>query len=191
MKERSELSNPIPQKVQQVSADLRLAGRIGFWVQLVLGVISTVTVLFASVSFLDKENTSTQGIEFGVFCAILGLIALGVGITFSFRYLRISKLLQNPNPGKRPNKADTIRVIRVGLVVNLVGMLLTIIGAEANVGLVLAKSLTNPPGAIAQINPNQLVNSLDLLVVQANTNTIAAHFAGIVTSLILLNRITR
>ncbi|NEO27779.1 MAG: DUF3611 family protein [Kamptonema sp. SIO4C4] len=191
MKDRSELSTPIPQKVQQVSADLRWAGRIGFWVQLVLGVISTVTVLFASSSFLDNNNRATQGIEFGVFCAIGGLIALGVGIAFSFRYLRIAKLLQNPNPAKRPNKVDTIRVIRVGLIVNLVGMLLTIIGAEANVGLVLSKSLANPPGAIANLNPNKLVNSIDLLVIQANTNTIAAHFAGIVASLLLLNRITR
>lgn len=191
MKNKSELTGPLPQKVLQVSADLRLAGRIGFWVQLVLGIISAVTVLFASSSFVDKTNTAnTQGNEFGVFCAVCGLIALGVGIYFSFRYLSIAKLLQNSDPGRRPNKADTIQVIRLGLIVNLVGMLLTIIGAEAIVGLVLAKSLGNPPGQL-NLDPNKLVNSIDLLVIQANTNTIAAHFAGIVTSLVLLNRITR
>lgn len=192
MKERSELTTPLPQKVQQVSSDLRLAGRVGFWVQLVLGVISTVTVLFASSSFLgNSDQGGTQGTEFGVFCAVCGLIALGFGITFSFRYMRIANLLRNPNPAKRPNKADTIKLIRLGLMVNLVGMLLTIVGAQANVGLVLAKSLANPPGAIANLDPSKLVNSIDLLVVQANTNTISAHFSGIVTSLILLNRITR
>jgi hypothetical protein len=120
-----------------------------------------------------------------------GLIALTVSIYFSFRYMTIARLLQTKNPAQRPNRADTISIIRLGLIVNLVGMLLTIIGAEAIVGIVLAKSLANPPGAIANLDPTKLVNSIDLLVIQANTNTIAAHFAGIVSSLILLNRITR
>ncbi|MCW6037762.1 DUF3611 family protein [Spirulina subsalsa FACHB-351] len=191
MKNTSPLTTPLPQKVLQVSADLRFAGLVGFWMQLVLGVISTVTVLFASSSFIDQTNTAnTAGNEFGVFCAVCGLIALGIGIYFSWRYLAIAKLLRNPEANRRPNKADTIRMIRLGLMVNLIGMLLTIIGAEAIVGLVLAKSLANPPGQL-NLDPNKLVNSIDLLVIQANTHTIAAHFGGIVASLLLLNRITR
>ncbi|MDB9496931.1 DUF3611 family protein [Spirulina major CS-329] len=192
MNDKTNQIAPLSAKVQQVSADLKFAGRIGFWVQLVLGVISTVTVLFSSTSFLNRtEATNTQGTEFGVFCAVGGLIALTVSIYFSFRYMTIARLLQTKNPAQRPNRADTISIIRLGLIVNLVGMLLTIIGAEAIVGIVLAKSLANPPGAIANLDPTKLVNSIDLLVIQANTNTIAAHFAGIVSSLILLNRITR
>ncbi|MBP0018090.1 MAG: DUF3611 family protein [Cyanobacteria bacterium SBLK] len=183
---------PVPQKVRQAAADLKWAGQIGFWVQLVLGVISTVTVLFASSSFIGPDNTAnTQGTELGVFSAILGLIALGISVYYSYRYMAIAKMLQNPNSSQRPNRADTIKVIRAGLVVNLVGMLLTIIGAEANVGLVLAKALANPPGAFSNLDARKLVNSIDLLVIQANTNTIAAHFSGIVSSLLLLNRITR
>ncbi|MGK7928038.1 MAG: DUF3611 family protein [Spirulina sp.] len=192
LQKSQQVTTPIPQKVRQASADLKWAGRIGFWIQLVLGVISTVTVLFASSSFIDKNNiANTQGTELGVFSAILGLVALGIGIYYSFRYMAIAEMLQNPNSSQRPNRADTIKVIRAGLVVNLIGMLLTIIGAEANVGLVLAKALANPPGAFANLDARKLVNSIDLLVIQANTNTIAAHFSGIVSSLILLNRITR
>lgn len=68
-------------------------------------------------------------------------------------------------------------------------MLFAIIGAETLVGIGLAKSLTLAPQLISP-NPQQFVNSLDLLIIQANTNTIAAHFAGIVTSLILLERVS-
>jgi len=150
-----------------------------------------VTVLFSSTSFFSAGSRETQGTEFGVFCAVGGLIALSVGIYFSWRYMAIADLLQTQGPAQRPNRADTIRVIRLGLIVNMIGMLLTIIGAEAIVGIVLAKSLANPPGALANQDPAKLVNSIDLLVIQANTNTIAAHFAGIVSSLLLLNRITR
>lgn len=194
MNKKSEMITPLPQRVQQASADLRWAGRIGFWVQLVLGAISLVTVLFSSSSFIGGDNAAnTQGNEFGVFCAICGLVALVVSIYFSFRYMTIAQLLQDASRAEqRPNRADTIGIIRIGLIINLVGMVITIIGAEAIVGIVLAKSLANPTGgALANIKPSQLVNSIDLLVIQANTNTIAAHFAGIVSSLLLLNRITR
>lgn len=181
---------PISARIQQASIDLRWGGRIGFWVQLVLGVISTVTVLFSISIFINgDDNPAARGAEFAVFCAICGLVALIVGIYFSLRYMRIAQLLQDPNPANRPKRADTISVIRIGLIVNLVGMVVTIVGAEAIVGIVLAKSLANPPTIVE--DTSKLVNSIDLLVIQANTNTIAAHFAGIVSSLLLLNRITR
>lgn len=190
MNDKSELTAPLSARVQQASADLRWAGRIGFWVQLVLGVISTVTVLFSISIFIGgEENAAAKGAEFAVFCAICSLIALVVGIYFSFRYMRIAELLQQPNSAQRPNRADTISVIRMGLTINLVGMIVTIVGAEAIVGIVLAKSLANPPTIVE--DTSKLVNSIDLLVIQANTNTIAAHFSGIVSSLLLLNRITR
>lgn len=188
MKDKPEISRPLPLAVQRVSADLRLAGNIGFWFQLVLGVVSAVILLLAGAGSQDQAS---QGIGFGLFSAACGLVALAIAIYFSFRYTGIAKQLRDPDPTKRPNKVDTLKVIKIGLVVNLTGMLLTIIGAEAIVGIVLDKSLKNPPGALANLDPSKLVNSIDLLVIQANTNTIFAHFAGIISSLTLLNRISK
>ncbi|MGD2181567.1 DUF3611 family protein [Lusitaniella coriacea] len=186
----SEITTPPPAAIQRVSSELKWAGNIGFWVQLVLGVVSLVTVLFSAPSLINSENTITQGTGFGVFSAICGLIVLAVGIYFSFRYIAIARLLQKANPAERPKKVDTLKIIRIGLMVNLLGLLLTIIGAEAIVGIVLLKSLARPQLALGS-DPREFVNSIDLLVIQANTNTIAAHFAGIVSSLSLLNRITK
>ncbi len=189
MSKNSEItpSPSLPPAVRRVSSNLKWAGIIGFWVQLVLGVISGVILLLASSG---AEERTSQGTGFGLFCAACGLVALAVGIYFSFRYTGIAKLLQNSDPAQRPKKADTLQVIRFGLIVNLVGMLLTIVGAQAIVGIVLAKSLARPQLALGS-DPKQFVNSLDLLIVQANTNTILAHFSGIVSSLWLLNRISR
>jgi len=186
----SEITPPLPAAIERVSANLKWAGNIGFWVQLVLGVISVVTVLFSAPSLINSETSATQGVGFGIFSAICGLIVLAVGIYFSFRYMDIARRLQSSNPGDRPNKSDTLRVIRTGLMVNLLGLTLTIIGAEAIVGIVLLKSLARPQLALGS-DPKEFVNSIDLLVIQANTNTIAAHFAGIIASLSLLNRITK
>lgn len=183
-------SGSVPPAVQRVASTMKRAGNIGFWLQIVLGVVSTVTLLFASTSLLGNQSR-TQGSEFGVFCAFCGVILLIIGIFFCFRYRRIARLLQSPDPALRPKKTDTYRVIKLGLIINLVGMLLAILGAAALVGLVLAKSLTIPQGAIGYNDPKRFVNSIDLLIIQANTNTITAHFAGIVTSLWLLDRIAR
>lgn len=182
-------SPALPPSIQRASSTLKLAGSVGFWLQLFLGVISAVSLLFASSSVVSNQNR-TSGIEVGIFCAVGGIVALGISIFFSVRYNRIAKLMQVDDGKNRPRKADILQMIRVGLIVNLVGMLVSIMGAEALVGIVLAKSLTVPQGAVLS-DPTKQVNSIDLLSIQANTNTIAAHFFGICSSLWLLNRITK
>jgi hypothetical protein len=179
----------LPSNVQRASLILKRVGRIGFWLQIVLGVISAVLLLIASAS-LFGGGRRTQGIEVGILCALIGVILIGAGIYFSWRYTQIARLMQVSDSASRPRKAETLQVIRYGLIVNLVGMLFAILGAEALAGIVLVKSLNVPQGVFNQ-DFSKFVNSVDLLIVQANTNTIAAHFAGIVSTLWLLERITK
>jgi hypothetical protein len=195
MREKPDTSS-LPPALQRVAVTLRTIGRISFWLQAVLGVISGLILVFATFSSsVGRQATqgNTQGTGFGIFFAICGLVTLGVGAYFAFRYTRISRELQESNPAGRPSKADTLQIIRLGLIVNLVGMLLTIVGAQAIVGSILAKSLSQPQGALGlgTIDLNRFVQPLDLFVVQANTNTIAAHFVGIAASLWLFNRVNR
>lgn len=193
MRNKSELSPSIPPSVQRVSSNLRWAGLIGFWLQVVLGAISAITLLVATPNLLSNKDggQGTGGTGFGIFFAICGLIALGICIYFSFRFTNIARLLQNSEPAQRPSRTDTLRVIRTGLIVNLLGMLLTIIGAQAIVGSLLVESLRQSPGLGVGGASARFVLPIDLVVVQSNTNLIAAHFAGIAVSLWLLNRITR
>lgn len=195
MREKSE-SASLPPALQRVALSLRTFGGISFWLQLILGVISLSVLLFATISsnVARSPNQANQSTGFGVFFAICGLVTLGVGAYFAFRYTRISKDLLESNAAARPSKADTLQVIRLGLIVNLVGMLLTIVGAQAIIGSILAKSFAQPQGAVGVggvVDLNRFVQPLDLFVVQANTNTIAAHFVGITASLWLFNRVNR
>lgn len=187
MTRKSELAQPLPPMVQKVSNNLQRWGFWSFWLQLVLGIISTVTLLFSTPALFETEERVVS-IRFGIFCAFIAIILLIAALVISFRYGKIGRRIKNPDPTMRPKKSETIQLIRVGLVFNLVGMLFSLLGAETLVGLALAKLLTLSPQLIGS-NPQQYVNSLDLLIIQANTNTIGAHFAGIVTGLILLNRI--
>lgn len=195
MREKSE-SSSLPPALQRVAMALRTFGGISFWLQLILGVISLFVLVFATISgSVGRTPTqANQGTGFGIFFAICGLVTLGVGAYFAFRYTRISRDLLESNAAGRPSKADTLQVIRLGLIVNLVGMLVTIVGAQAIIGSILAKSFATPQvgvGVGGIVDVNRYVQPLDLFVVQANTNTIAAHFVGITASLWLFNRVNR
>ncbi|RMF24299.1 MAG: DUF3611 family protein [Cyanobacteria bacterium J083] len=180
--------NTLSPTVKEAYTNLKWAGRLGFWIQLVLGVISTV-VLFLAIA--TSGQSSTPGTGFGIFCAACGLVSLAIAIYFASRYGKIAKLLVTGTLN-RPTKASTIKIIQLGLIVNIVGMLLTILGAETIVGIVLKKSLALSPGVVGfGKSPEEFVTPLDLLIIQANTNTIAAHFAGIVTSLWLLKKMNK
>lgn len=186
-KSASSSSSSSSNKIRRVSTALKWAGTAGFWVQLVLGVISTVMLLLAIINRTERGN---QGTGFSLFCAFCGLICLIVGIYLSFRYTKLAGKFQE-TASLRPKKSDTISTIKIGLITSIIGMLLTILGAEAIAGIVLSKILAFGQGEILARNDKEFVNSLDLFIVQANTNIIAAHFAGLVSSLWLLDRITK
>lgn len=188
MDNKPEVSSSLPLAVKRASYSLKVGGNFGLWVQLILGVVSSVTLLVASPNLGSQDTSQATGV--GVFFALGGIIALGVSIYFCFRYTRISRRLATADTGSRPSRAVILRQLRIGLIVNLVGLLLTILGAQAIVGIVLIKSLTQPQLVIGA-KPQEFVNSIDLLIIQANVNIIAAHFAGILSSLWLTERLNK
>lgn len=192
MPDNSDSKSP-PSALQQIAVAFRLIGWISLWIQLVLGVVSTIVLLFASFSrSLGPQDEKSGGTGFGIVLAVSGVVTLGLGVYLAFRYTRIGKRLQSSNVNTRPRKADTIQILRLGAIVNLVGMLLTIVGAQAITGSLILRSLSLPQGVGAAFyNPNQIIRPVDIFVVQANTNTVAGHFVGLVASLFLLNRVSR
>ncbi|MGL5804925.1 MAG: DUF3611 family protein [Xenococcaceae cyanobacterium] len=192
MKSNSELSRnrSLPTTIEKVSSSLIRAGRIAFWMQLVLGVVSAVLLVVAAPAVLGNKQ-KTSGIELAIFCAFCAVIFLGFALFFSLRFSQIGNKMQNLDADSRPKKASTLQVIKYGLIVNLTGIFLSILGAEALSGIVLLKVITVPQSIGINIDPNKLVNPADLLIIQANTNTIAAHFAGLVSTLWLLDRISK
>ncbi|NJN76510.1 MAG: DUF3611 family protein [Synechococcaceae cyanobacterium RL_1_2] len=184
-------SSSVPIAVQKAAAAIRLASTVGFWLQIVLGVISAAILLIASATFLGSK-TLYPGIGFGLFCAAAGVIALVVSIFFFFRYKKIANLMMTLDPALRPKKSYTLRIINLGLISNITGMFLTIVGAETLVGLLLGKFLKLPQGANSStIDPSQLPNAGEFMIALANTHTIFSHFAGIVIALWLINRLNR
>ncbi|PSO50383.1 MAG: hypothetical protein BRC33_03340 [Cyanobacteria bacterium SW_9_44_58] len=190
MDKKPEVSSSLPLAVKRASSSLKVGGNFGLWVQLVLGVVSVGTLLVATPRNLTGDENATPATSVGIFFAFAGVIALAISIYFSYRYTRIARRLATADSSSRPSRAVILRQLRISLIVNLVGLLLTLLGAQAIVGLVLVKSLAQPPSSVVA-KPQQFVSSIDLLVIQGNVNIIAAHFAGIISSLWLTQRLTK
>lgn len=185
-------SYSLPPAVRRVASDFRLAGVISFWSQLILAIVSTLVLLFAIFSFNTRNSGGNPGTGAGLFLVICGLVTLYVGAYWAFSYIRLSKRLRMAEPRNRPKPRDATQALRVGLIINLAGMLLTILGGEAIIGALLAKSLSQPQGgAIFAERLTQFVQPLDIFVVQANINIILAHFCGVVASIWLIWRVNR
>ncbi|MEQ8536485.1 MAG: DUF3611 family protein [Coleofasciculus sp. D1-CHI-01] len=189
MRELPDTSS-LPTPLQRIALVLRTFGRIALWVQLVLGVVSLGILLTGIAGRTVGPTEDKQGVGFGIFLAICGLVTLGVGVYIAWRYTRISQQLLVGNTETRPSKADTLKTIRLGLIVNMAGMLLTIVGAQAIIGSIVIRSISQPSG-LTVYDANRFVRPLDLFLVQANINTITAHFAGIAIAIWLFNRINR
>jgi signal transduction histidine kinase len=172
--------------IQRVGETFRKVGWISFWVQIVLGVIASVIVLFASAT-LSRNTNPGSGV--GFFFAISSLVALYISTIWAFRYTRFGRTLKAADEIARPSRAEAMQLVRQGLWGNMIGMILIIIGSQALVGSLVAKSFQSGFGLVLQ--EQKFVQPLDLLVVQASTNAVTAHFVGMVASLWLLNRVSR
>jgi len=186
-------------KLEKVGNILRLTGWIGFCVQIGFGAISLLMVVFAIAGQnFSQATTLTRGITPGVavpvnqgvtpglgveiFWAVCGLLALLAGIYLAFRQTRLAVRLRHADTMKHPNKAQVMTVLRLGAIVGLVGMLLTILGGGASLAVLFSKSIAQPQG-VAIYDPTRMIRSIDIMVAMANMSGIAARFVGTVASL--------
>lgn len=194
----------LPPAVRRAATSLRLVGWISFWTQIVLAVISGVVLFFAAISARTAPTTvtpTTPGIPnvpvtvnpstgAGSFLAVVGLLTLFAGAYWAFRYTRLARRLKTADSQTRLKKGEAIQALNIGLIINLSGMLLTIFGAQATIGSLVAKSARSI-GNIFTGGFQSFITPLDLFVVQANTNTIMAHFVGLLATLWILRSVNR
>jgi Protein of unknown function (DUF3611) len=193
------------EKLQLIARVLKISEWLSFWLQLALGAATVLLLIFAisgrsfnqalppvniGPAAVGVRQSVTPGIGIGIFWAVAGVVTLLLGLYIAFRLTRFARRLRRVEPSLHPRKADVLQVLRLGVIVGLVGMLLTILGGGATLGLLLAKSIAQPQG-VAIYDPTRIIRALDIFVALANMNGIAAHFVGAVTSLGLLRWLHR
>lgn len=165
---------------------LQILGRISYWIHLLLGTISGVTLFFV----LFSRSTSSSSTGVGIFIALFSLIALGFRVYWAYRYRQLAKKLQRINPEAQPSRIEIIKVLRIGLLASLLGLLLAFIASEISLVALVANAIARPQG-VAVYEREQVIKIADLFLVLAQLNILGAHFFGSVNSLGLLNWISK
>ncbi|XP_065872557.1 protein TIC 21, chloroplastic [Euphorbia lathyris] len=185
--ERAKLAQ-VAKRLESTSRYFKRLGSLGFWGQLVCTVVAAVIQSF-SVVVTGKISSPVT-----FYATAGGIAAAFISVFWSFGYIRLSdKLRRTSNdPSKAPPRADVVKGLKNGIVLNLLGMGAAVLGLQATVGSLVAKALTSSANPYYQgIAPGSSpVLALDVFLVQASANTILSHFLGLVFSLELLRSVT-
>jgi hypothetical protein len=167
---------------QQVAGTLRLGGAIAFWVQLVLVIASAIILLFA---LADPSFNINLGSLFRLIPTVGAVGMLGYSVYWSWHYISLSKQLRSLEPRQYPSRTKVAQSLELGMTMNIVGLVLTLIAFQTIVTALLIKTLTIP-GGIAVTKPGLLIDSLDIFVIQACLFLIIGGVFGIAISFWLL-----
>lgn len=173
--------------VRETALRLRRLSWLSWWAQLILTTVSAVTLVFArNVILLNGGSSNTYKYSLPNF------VLAGTGIVFSFGSIfwtwasrRLARRLLKKSSTRLQAARMLRKTIHVGVTVNLIGMLFTIIGAEQIVGALAIKVLTTGTRTLTLMENSSMLQPLDILVVQANTNTLFSHFCSLVSLLYL------
>lgn len=174
-----ELGYSLPPAIRRIATNFRLIGWVSLWTQVVIGVISSLLFIVNAL----EPDTSLSKAGAGIFNA-LGIALVFVSAFWGFRYVRLGRKLKTSNPDVRPKPRDAAQAVRIGTMISLVGMLLTIIAAESVVALLWLRALRQVAtfGGISQ-DTAAFINAADIAVVFSVVNTMFAHFIGLCASL--------
>ena len=103
----STKTNNLPSK-RKFARTFRILSRISFWVHIILGTVSAVTLFLVIFS---RGSNNNSGVGIGTFIIAFSLIALGFRIYWAWRYRRIAQKLQRVDPEAQPSRAEVIEVL--------------------------------------------------------------------------------
>jgi hypothetical protein len=147
---------------------------------------------------LAANSSRALGLGPGISLTTLSFLLLLWCLWQSWLIVRCGRAL---NSTARPSKGETARLVKRGLVADLVGVTLAVVGYQSLAGSLFVQASQQVPGFFgAQIQgaPGTAgrvvglpITSIEMLSVLGNTQVLFAHLIGLWISLWLLQRIYR
>ena len=182
----------------RISTALRRMGWVRFWIQVALGIVVVGVLLFNNIGGRVAQNTQRAlGLGPGLSLTSLSFLVLLWSLWQGWLVVRCGRALNSP---ARPTRLETGRLIKRGLLGDLVGITLAAIGYQALAGSLFMQASMQAPGLFGPIavpNPRGApistypITSIEMLSVLSNTQVLFAHLIGLVISLWMLQRIHR
>lgn len=126
----------------------------------------------------------------------VGVVVSTMSIIWTWGQRRLANRFIRRTGTSRVEAANLLRrVIKVGVTLNLIGLLTSVLGAQYIVGTLVAKSMQSFGGfggfGGGGVIASQTLQPLDVLVVQANTNVLSSHFVSLACLLWLTRMVDR
>ena len=178
---------------QLLSLGIRRMGWIRFWIQVVLGVVVIGVLLFNNIgSSLARNSERALGLGPGLSLTTLAFFFLLYSLWHGWLIVRTGRSL---NSSARPTRGETSRLLKRGLIADLLGLVFASVGYQSLAGALFVQASMQAPGisigaGIAAME-NYPITSLEMLSVLSNTQVLFAHLIGLIFSLWLLQRIYR
>ncbi|KAG0613826.1 hypothetical protein M758_6G132100 [Ceratodon purpureus] len=178
----------VSKRLERTAGYFKRLGQLGFWGQLVCTIVAAVILAFSVV--ITGQATAPVS----TYLTAGGIAAGFLSVFWSFGYIRLAQKLREAinDPTKAPPRAEVVKKLKNGVVINLLGLGSSLLGLQATVGVLVAKALTSSTTPYLQGAPQGFspVLALDVFLVQASGNALVAHFLGIVFALELLRSVT-
>ena len=174
-----------------LSLGMRRIGWIRFWIQTILGVVVVGVLVISNASSLAKEAESRMGLGPGLSVTTLSFILLLFSLWQSWLIVKTGRALDSE---ARPSRGETSRLIKRGLIADLLGLVFAVIGYQALAGaLFIQASMQTRSGFSSGMRGLQdySITPLETLSVLSNSQVLFAHFFGLLLSLWLLQRVFR
>ncbi|KEF42937.1 MAG: hypothetical protein ER33_03465 [Cyanobium sp. CACIAM 14] len=183
--------------LQRMADALRRMGWVRFWVQLALGVVVVGVLLFNNIGARLMANSQRSlGLGPGLSVTTLSFLVLLWGLWQSWLVVRCGRALASP---ARPSKGETSRLVKRGLVADLIGLTLAAVGYQSLAGSLFLQASMQAPGLFGPMAvqgsrgpiSTYPITSIEMLSVLSNTQVLFAHLIALIISLWLLQRIYR
>jgi hypothetical protein len=167
---------------EQFANQQRVAGWIGFWFELVLGIVSFMILLIALIDPAFNVNLKSG---LGLAAISAGLLVLGISIYWMLSYVRIARKLLSPEPSDHLSAESVRQTLHQGMNIHFLGLLLSLVAAQIIISNLLLKVLTIPGGSTIY-QSQELLDPLDMFVVQSSLFMIASESVGLFITVWLL-----
>lgn len=193
---------PIQITLRKLGSAFTLWGRVSLWIKGILNLLALLLVIIAVLALFvsnpqQPPQAQTPGLPVpteavppntgvGVFLIICGVVFLAISTFWSYRYISWGKKLTSSTVEDAPSKSSTVDLLKIGLGIDLLGMILTLMGGESIGGQLLIRSLFQFESVF-----NFRVGPLDLAPLLACVHLTFGLYIGIFLSLYLLQRTTQ
>jgi len=172
--------------LQQSAGTTRTLSFLAFWVQFALSVVSAGVLLF-SAAFVPSGARSA--VDISKWLTLVGVAAAFLSSFMAHGFLTLSQKLQ---AGGIVSRSYVLTSLLTNNTICLGGIALTVIGLQASVGTLVAKSLmTAVSGPVSYASSSNALVSLDVFALQASTNTLLCHVIGLLFTNLMLRIVNK